>query len=195
MKVAGFLIVASLAWGQALEEAKRAFDSGDYASALRLFEQARAKSPSCDISFYIGLTEYRLNRSDAAIIAFRSAVECNPKLVDAHLAMAAAYAERQNDAEALRAYERVLALDVRNAAALSAAANIYLKNNVNEKAIGLLERLVVVDPKDANAHADLGAAYAASGDRARAQQEFESALRIQPKDASALVGLGNLRLK
>ena len=45
MRVAGFLILASLAGAQALEEAKRAFDHGDYASALHLFEQARAKSP------------------------------------------------------------------------------------------------------------------------------------------------------
>src|SRR3954454_3831729 len=174
MRLAGIVIVAALAWGQALDEAKRAFDGGDYAAALRLFEQAHAKSPSCELSFYIGLTEYRLNRSDAAIIAFRSAVECNPKLVDAHLAMAAAYGERHNDSEALRAYERVLAVDARNTAALSGAANIYLKNNANEKAIQLLERLVVVDAKDADAHADLGAAYAASGDRARAQREFEA---------------------
>jgi tetratricopeptide (TPR) repeat protein len=195
VRLAVFITAASLAWGQAIEQAKRAFDRGDYAAALSLFEQARAKSPACELSFYIGLTQYRLNQPGEALIAFRSAVECDPKLIDAHLAMAAAYSERHNDAEALQAYERVLALDGRNAAALSGAANIFLKNNANEKATELLERLVGVEAKDPEAHADLGAAYAASGNREKAQRQFEAALRLQPKHASALVGLGNLKLK
>src|SRR3954451_11244589 len=111
VRFAGFLAVASLVWGQAIEQAKRAFDRGEYASALRLFEQARGTSPSCNLSFYIGLTQYRLNQTSEALIAFQSAVDCDPKLIDAHLAMAAAYSERRNDTEALRAYQRVLALD------------------------------------------------------------------------------------
>jgi tetratricopeptide (TPR) repeat protein len=194
-RLAVFITAASFAWGQAIEQAKRAFDRGDYPAALALFEQARGTSPSCELSFYIGITHYRLNQPGEALIAFRSAVECDPKLIDAHLAMAAVYSERRNDAEALRGYERVLALDGRNTAALSGAANIFLKNNANDKATGLLERLVAVAPNDADAHADLGAALAASGDREKAQRQFEAALRLQPKHASALVGLGNLKLK
>ena len=189
------VIVSSLAWGQELEQAKRAFDRGDYETAARLFAKIHEIDPSCDILFYLGLARYRLNQGDAALIAFRGAVECNPKLTDAQLALAAIYAERHNDTEALVAFTRVLSIEPRNSAALSGAATIYLKNHANEKAIELLESLTKVDAKDPDAHADLAAAYAAAGDRDRATQQFENALQLDRANASALMGLGNLCLK
>ena len=103
LRILTLALSASLAWGQALDQAKRAFDKGDYATAARLFEQAHQASPNCEILFFLGLARYRLKQSDPALIAFRSAVECDPKLVPAHLALAEAYAERRNDAEALSA--------------------------------------------------------------------------------------------
>jgi len=188
-------LVATHAWGQALEQAKRAFDRGEYAAAARLFEQAQAASPACDIRFFLGLTRYRLKEVDQALIAFRSAVECDPKLLPARLALAEAYAERHNDQEALAAFEGALQLAPRNPDALSGAANIYLKNKENEKAAGLLEVLAAVAPRDADAHAGLAAAYGAAGDRKRSEEQFRIALRLQPAHASALMGLGNLSLK
>jgi TolA-binding protein len=52
-----------------LDQAKRAFDQGDYAAAARLFEQVQQTSPGCDILFYLGLARYRLKQPDAALIA------------------------------------------------------------------------------------------------------------------------------
>jgi tetratricopeptide (TPR) repeat protein len=195
IRVVALITVGSLGWSQALEQAKRAFDRGDYNAAASLFEQAHHAAPTCDVLFYLGLARYRLKQADAALIAFRRAVECDPKLLGAHLAMGAAYAQRQNDNEALAAYSRARALDPRNVAALGGAAAIYLKNNANEKAIGLLETLISVDPKDVDSHADLAAAYAAAGNRERAAQQFEAALQLRPGHASALIGFGNLCLK
>src|SRR5258708_1332434 len=74
-------IVASLAWCQSLDHAKRAFDNGDYDVAARLFEQAHQASPNCEILFFLGVARYRLKEPDTALIAFRSAVECDPKLL------------------------------------------------------------------------------------------------------------------
>jgi tetratricopeptide (TPR) repeat protein len=195
LRILALALAASIAWCQVLDQAKRAFDKGDYATAARLFEQAHQASGNCEILFFLGLARYRLKQPDPAVIAFRSAVECNPKLLPAHLALAEAYAERRNDTEALAAYNQVLSLDPRNAAALSGAANIYLKNKTNQKAVELLEALIVVAPDDSDAHADLAAAYAASGDRAQAEAQFRIALKIRPAHASALMGLGNLCLK
>jgi tetratricopeptide (TPR) repeat protein len=194
-RISALALVASLAWCQALDQAKRAFDKGDYATAANLFEQAHKASPNCDILFFLGLARYRLGQTEPALIAFRSAVECDAKLLPAHLALAEAYTERHNDAEALAAYERVLGLDAHNAAALSGAANIYLKTRSSAKAVELLQTLVAVAPKDADAHADLAAAYGVSGDRLKAEEQFQVALKLQPSHASALMGMGNLLLK
>src|SRR5262245_62513769 len=99
VRVLALALAASLAWCQALEQAKRAFDKGDYATAARLFEQAHQASPNCEILFFLGLARYRLKQADPALIAFRSAVECNPKLLPAPLALAEAYADRHTDTE------------------------------------------------------------------------------------------------
>src|SRR5947207_3985835 len=162
-KILALVSFASLVWCQALDQAKRAFDQGDYAAAARLFEQARLASPACDILFYLGLTQYRLKQPESALISFESAVQCDPKLIDAHLVLGEAYLERGNLGEALTAYTRVLELDPKNRAALRAAAGIYLQNKSNPEAAGLLETLVAEVPGDADAHADLAAVYASSG--------------------------------
>jgi len=190
--LAGF---TSLVWCQPLEQAKRAFDRGDYAAAARLFEQARLASPSCDILFYLGLAQYRLKQPDAALISFESAAQCDPRSTAAQLAIGEAYAERGNFSEALAAYSRVLSLDPKNREALQGAAGIHLRTKANAKAIELLETLVAEEPKDPGAHADLAAAYAAVGDRVPAARQYQAALNLQPNHASALMGLGNLLLK
>ena len=188
-------VLTAIAWCQVLEQAKRAFDAGDYSAAAQLFEKAHKAAPRCEILFYLGMARHRLMQRDAALIAFQSSVQCNPKLVLAHLALAEAYSERGNESEALSAYNRVLALEPVNPAALRGAAAIYLRNQVNDKATALLEVLTKVDGRDQQAHTDLAAAYAATGNRDGAESQYQQALRLKPDSASALMGLGNVYLK
>src|ERR1043166_1370622 len=144
-------LFVSLSWGQALEQGKRAFDAGNYAEAARLFEKAHRSSPRCDILFFLGVARYRLHEPDASLIAFQSAVQCAPKLLPAHLAMAEAYTEKGNRDEALAAFNRVLSLDPNNSSALRGAASIYVELQHGATALPLLERLVRVDANDAQA--------------------------------------------
>lgn len=76
--------LALLPWQQALEQAKRAFDAGNYAAAAQLFEKAHQESQRCEIPFYLGLARYRLKQTDAALIAFQVAVRCDPKMIPAY---------------------------------------------------------------------------------------------------------------
>ena len=188
-------ILATLAWAQTLEQAERAFDAGQYAEAARLFEKAQQESPNCEARFGLGVSRYRLQQFDAALIAFQSAVRCDPKMLLAYLAMAEAYAVRNNDQEALSAYIEALKLEPRNATALRGAASVYLRNKVAQKAIDTLELLVQVDAQDAQAHVDLGAEYLSTGDQDRAGQQFLEALRLQPGSRTALLGLANFYLR
>jgi tetratricopeptide (TPR) repeat protein len=189
------VLAASLAAGTTLDQAKRAFDAGEYATAAKLFEKAQQQSKGCDIGFYLGLARYRLKQTSEAIIAFQSAVQCDPKLIAAHLALAEAYTERANESEALTAYQRALKLDPANTRALRGAASIYLASEANYDALPLLEKLVNADGQDPQARIDLAAAYAATGNREQAEEEFQQALRIKPNLAAALMGLGNAYLK
>jgi hypothetical protein len=98
--------------------------SGDYALAVHVarvlpgagpgearLRQRRLRPRGCSsrpskhrqaaTSFYLGLARYRLKQPDAALIAFQSAVQCDPKLVPVPLALAEAYDARRNQTEAL----------------------------------------------------------------------------------------------
>ncbi len=141
---------------------------------------------------YIGLAQYRLKQTSEALISFRAAVECNPKLVAAQLGVGDAYETRGNEGEALAAYLQALNLEPKNAPALRAASNLYLKNGLHTKALPLLETLIEVSPAQVDVRADLGASYAAAGNRKRAEAQFRKALELEPDYSPALAGLGNL---
>lgn len=173
------------------QDPQAAFDRGDYSGAIRLFEAANQRKPECANSLYIGLARYRLRQIKEALISFQTAVQCDPQLVAAHLALGEAYEASRNDSEALSAYRQVLALNPKHMPALRAASNLYLKNDLHGKARVLLETLLELSPA-ADTHADLGAVYAANGDRAAAEVQFLQALAAQPNYFPALTGLGNL---
>lgn len=161
-------------------------------SALVLALAMAQAVPDCGTHVAAGLEEYRHKELGKALIAFRTAVQCDPKLVAAHLAMADLHAERGNEGEALAALLKALEIAPKNVLALRAAASLYLKNDLHQKALPLLETLVVVAPQSADGHADLAAVHAASGHRESAEQEFRRALELQPDYFPAVAGLGNL---
>ncbi len=173
------------------QDPRAAFDRGDYVTAIRLFEAANRHQPECANTLYIGLARYRLRQTSEALIAFRTAIQCDPKLLPAHLAIAEAYEARGNDNEALAAYLRALSLDPYHAVALRSAANLYLKSGLHRDARPLLEKLSAQAPR-ADVLADLGAIDAARGERPTAESHFREALQLDPSYYPALTGLGNL---
>jgi len=149
-------------------------------------------APDCGKHFAAGLQEYQRKDLNKALIAFRTAAQCDPKMARAYLAIADIYIERGNDGEALAALLQALQIEPKNALALRTAANLYLRNDQHRKALPLLETLVTVSPQSAEAHGDLAAVYATKGDHKKAEAGFRRALELQADYFPALAGLGNL---
>ena len=156
--------------------------------ALAMMQSA----PDCAKYFSTGFEDYQRKDLAKALIAFKAAVQCDPKMTPAHLAIADIYAERGNEGEALAALLLALQIEPKNGMALGAAANLYLKNGLHDKALPLLETLVQVAPKSADAHAELAAVYATSANREGAEKEFRRALELKADHFPALAGLGNV---
>ena len=152
-------------------------------------------APDCGKSFAAGLQEYQRKDLNKALIAFRTAVQCDPKLAQAYLAIADIYAELGNEGEALAALLQALQIEPKNALALRAASNLYLRNDEHRKALPLLETLATVTPQSAEVRADLAAIYATNGDHKSAETEFRRALELQADYFPALAGLGNLLMR
>jgi superkiller protein 3 len=149
-------------------------------------------APDCGKHFAAGLQEYQRKDLNKALISFRAAAQCDPKMARAYLAIADIYAERGNDGEALAALLQALEIEPKNVLALRAAANLHLRNDQHRKALPLLETLVTVTPQSVEAHADLAAVYATKGDHKEAEAEFRRALELRADYFPALAGLGNL---
>jgi tetratricopeptide (TPR) repeat protein len=141
------------------------------------------------------VAHYRLRQLDSALIALRSAAECDPGAVDSRIALAEAYAQKGDDNRALAAFEAALRIQPDAHLALRGAAALYLRHDMNTQAVAVLKKLAQREPVDAQVHADLGAAYAGVNDTERARVNFERALQLQPANVSALIGLGHLELK
>src|SRR5262247_1879426 len=86
-------------------------------------------APDCGKSLAAGLQEYQRKDLNKALIAFRTAAQCDPKLVQAYLAIANIYFERGNEGEALTALLQALQIEPKNLLALRAASNLYLRND------------------------------------------------------------------
>jgi superkiller protein 3 len=149
-------------------------------------------APDCGKHFAAGLQEYQRKDLNKALIAFRTAAQCDPKMTQAYLAIADIYAERGNDGEAIAALLQALEIEPKNVLALRAAANLYLRNDQHRKALPLLETLAPLIPQSVEVHADLAAVYATKGDHKEAEAEFRRALELQANYFPALAGLGNL---
>lgn len=178
-----------------VEQGQRAFDRGRYKEAAELFEKALGSELDCRVLLFLGMARYRLQETEAAIVNFRGAAECDPRAVEARVALAEAYASKGFDNRALTEYEAALSLDAGHVVALAGAGRLYLRNQLNDKAVAVLERLVKREPGTAPAHADLAAAYAAAGQLEQAEREFEAALKIDQENPSALTGLGHVYVK
>ena len=177
------------------DAARRAFDEGRYADAVRLFQQAQKQAPDCNNLFYVGLAHYRMKDSQSALIEFEEAVRCDPKLTLAYVALGEAYAERGDDGQALAGFEKALQLEPANSDALRGAADIYLRQKLNDKAASALLKVTQVDPRDAQAQADLGVALFATGDTKGAEAAFQKALALKPNFPAALLGMANLYIR
>lgn len=188
-------MIALPAAGQTLQLAERAFDAGNYSEAARLFQKAHEEGPGCEPLFGLGISQYRLHQAEAALVAFQSAVQCDPKMTIAYVAMGEAYAERKNDRQALALFLQALKLEPRNSSALRGAAAIYLREKTPQKGIEVLELLVEAEPRDAQARVDLSAEYLATGNAEGAEKQFQQALRLKPNDGPALLGLANTYLR
>ncbi|HYI92756.1 MAG TPA: ASPIC/UnbV domain-containing protein, partial [Bryobacteraceae bacterium] len=97
-----------------------------------LFALAMAQAaPDCAKYFAAEIEDYQRKDLGKALVAFGAAVQCDPTMTPAHLAIADIYAERGNEGEALAALLLALQIEPKNVMALGAAANLYLKNGLH----------------------------------------------------------------
>ena len=94
--------------------------------------------------------------------------------------------------EALRAWERLLALEPRHARALDALGQFAFRRGDLQQARALLERLVKADGSDPQQWVNLAVACQGLKDEAGEEKAIQQALSVDPGDLLALLLRGNL---
>ena len=127
----------------------------------------------------------------AGISAMNDMLAMFPK--DKHLLYLAGnwlMAENGND-QAIKMFDRALAIDKNYPAALNDAAYVYARNREFAKAFATMDRYVVVLPKEPNPHDSYGELLRMAGHFEEALAHYRQALKVDPNFASSQVGIAD----
>jgi tetratricopeptide (TPR) repeat protein len=114
-----------------------------------------------------GVQAYRVGQYQSAIEHFKSAIQLDPKLVNAKLYLATAYAQQympgveseenlKNGQQAIAAFENVLQDDPNSAGSAAGIANIYLNMKKLDEAKKWYRKQVQLDPGNPEAYYSVG---------------------------------------
>lgn len=95
------------------------------------------------------------------------------------------------DDQAMKIFDRALALDKNYFAALNDAAYVHARNRQFAQAFAMLDRYVAVLPKEPNPHDSYGELLRMAGHFDEALVHYRMALKVDPKFASSQVGIAD----
>src|SRR6266404_3270252 len=160
---------------------------GDQLQAIQSFlVAAKAKPPSSEVFYNLGLSFFLLHEFERAGKHFRHAVELDGNNDKAEFMLAVIdIMQSSNEASAQAHLERALALAPENPHYLLHYGVLLAQRNDRERAAAVLEKAVKADPSNPLAHFNLGRLRRQMNDLATARVELEIALRLRPELARA----------
>jgi tetratricopeptide (TPR) repeat protein len=173
---------------------------GNIDSAIDRFERAIAQDPE-SAAAHSGLAralwrKYRLQRDNfwlnRALSSARKAVELEPQLTAAQVALALVLVERGDADEAVGLMEGTLRLDPSNAEAHRALGDALRARGELDRALDSHRQAVELNPEDWRLHTELGATHARAGSYELALVSFQRAAELTPDNPIARSNLGAL---
>lgn len=156
-----------------VKEARERFALQDYYGAVHLLEELLATGRGfADAHHLLGLCRSLLGQSEAALVAFESAVTLNPRYVEAHIHRGLVLNQLGRSEEAEESFRRASALEGPRTGRFSPHVAARL----------------------ANQHAALGEAYAEAGALADAVEQYHKAVELGPAFVDLRYRLARLML-
>ncbi|MBI1227446.1 MAG: tetratricopeptide repeat protein [Bacteroidetes bacterium] len=154
--------------------------------ALATLQRIQQREPlNPEMFFMFGNVFADMGKTDQAITAYQSAVENDPKLVDAWVKLANLLADKDSPAAA-KYFDNAIKADSTNVSALHAKA-YYLSNKKNDLkgAIELYRKINIVDPQYAEGYYNVGLIYLDMDSVQQAYKSFDLAVKVSPEFAEA----------
>lgn len=130
-------------------------------------------------------------RYDAAVEAFRKAIEADPKDYYAHFSLALAYSLEGKDAEGIAEYRKALELKPKLYEAELNAGILLLRQKEPAEALPLLADAVEQKPAEFRPRYYLAEAQIGAGSPDAAEASYRRAIELDPKSAAAELGLAH----
>jgi tetratricopeptide (TPR) repeat protein len=168
---------------QKIDEAHAAKDTGDYSTALALFQDILAENPTVTTA-YLGIGDIYIIKKEwlKAEPAYARAAQLEPRNFDAQYGHGLALQMLERFLEAIRAYHRALSIRPDSAKANLSMATTYLQLGEPGSALAFAEKAVESDPSNAAAHANLGTVYQAADRNTDAIEQYQAALELMGDD-------------
>jgi tetratricopeptide (TPR) repeat protein len=192
-----------------LEQAKGAFEKGEYTQAIEILKNAAGANPAAgDVYVLLARSYLELNQYDAAVNSAEKAVAIHPENSDYHRWLGEAYGAKADHASMLSAYSLARKTQKEFAAAVQLDARNFdaqqdlieydctapgMVGGGEEKAQPLIEQLKTMDA--AEGHYAAGICRAQKKNYSVADAEFSAALESQPKSAKRIYGIGDYFLQ
>lgn len=141
----------------------------------------RIESDYPDYLYLLGVAQLWVGDIDAATVPLGRASELDPKRVQAHLGYAYALHALKRYDEAVKALDRVLALDASNNEAQYLLADIAQLRGDQETALRLADRVLARAPRHPGANLVRGMVLAQRGDYRAARAALETSVAADPK--------------
>jgi tetratricopeptide (TPR) repeat protein len=204
-----FLLLTAIAPGAAqeplLQQAKQAYDKGDYRRAIEILKAAGAKEASNgDIQMLLTKSYLETNQYDSAVSSGEKAVAIDPKNSAYHRWLGEAYGAKADHASMLSAYPlarktrkefaTAVDLDPRNFDAVQDLIQFDctapgIVGGGEDKAQPLIQKLMGMDA--AEGHFGAGVCRAVKKDLIAADAEYAKSLEIKPKTADRVYDIGD----
>ena len=178
----------------ALSAGMAKLEQGDHRGALSIFEGARLRHPgNAAVLLCLGDTHRALGHLEAALAAYREAVQVAPDLAAAHAGLGAALMLSGQQRAAQTHFERALSLDPELADARIALAGSVAEQGDLVRARELLRAAIASDPDNADARFNLALVMYRGGDRDQARVQLVELLRAHQTHGPALSLLARLQ--
>jgi tetratricopeptide (TPR) repeat protein len=202
-------VLAAVRQSDALEAARRAYESSDYSKAvLELQAAAEKETQNGEVQLLLTKSYLELQERDAAITSAERAVAIDPKSSVYHEWLGRAYGEKAEHSSMFsalglarkthREFEVAVELDEKNFPARQALIEYYCEapgivGGGEEKAKPEIEKLQAMDASEG--HFAAGICRKQKKEFAAADAEFKLALESQPKRADLIYDIGDYAMR
>ncbi|HSG28266.1 MAG TPA: tetratricopeptide repeat protein [Candidatus Krumholzibacterium sp.] len=147
------------------------------------------------VNYRLGFIYADAGETDKAIASFRSAVQSNPSVPNAHLALASILVHTGEREEAKESFRQAISLDPANRTPIMDLTDLYYEDGEYEQAAGLLEPLLLSGDLDEAGKIQLGRTYYRLGRLEDALGAFRGVLLTVDDNPSILRVIAEIELE